>query len=197
MTDAGGKPEKYTAKMKRFVQEYLIDFNGTQAAIRAGYSPKSARQSAAVNMKKAVVQAAIREAMVANRPQYEMLRDRVVEEMIALATANASDFFEWSEDGGVTLVDSDQLTRQQKAAVQSISQKTVKRLLENGEEVETTTLSIKLYDKQKSLDMLGKHTGAYVERVELSGPDGTPLAYEIDWGDGSDAEEAETESSDS
>ena len=53
---------KLTAKQARFVHEYLVDLNATQAAIRAGYKPSNARQVAADNMSKANIQQAVQEA---------------------------------------------------------------------------------------------------------------------------------------
>lgn len=53
---------KLTPKQARFVHEYLVDLNATQAAIRAGYKPKAAAQTAAENLKKPNVQRAIQEA---------------------------------------------------------------------------------------------------------------------------------------
>ena len=54
--------KKLTAKQVRFVDEYLVDLNATQAAIRAGYSRNSARQMGAENLTKPVIAAAVAEA---------------------------------------------------------------------------------------------------------------------------------------
>lgn len=53
---------KLTPKQARFVHEYLVDLNATQAAIRAGYKPSNARQIAADNLSKANIQKAVQEA---------------------------------------------------------------------------------------------------------------------------------------
>ncbi len=55
--------KKLTAKQQRFCDEYLVDLNGTQAAIRAGYSAKTARQMAAENMAKPAIKAYIGKRM--------------------------------------------------------------------------------------------------------------------------------------
>ncbi len=53
---------KLTPKQQRFIDEYLIDLNATQAAIRAGYSPRTARAIACENLAKPNIQVAISEA---------------------------------------------------------------------------------------------------------------------------------------
>ncbi|MEK7764378.1 MAG: terminase small subunit [Nitrospirota bacterium] len=52
-----------TPKQQRFVQEYAVDLNGTQAAIRAGYSPKTARSIASENLQRPAVKQAIKTAL--------------------------------------------------------------------------------------------------------------------------------------
>ena len=58
MADSTGK-KKLTTKERRFVEEYLIDFNGTAAAIRAGYSDRTAANIASENLRKLHIQAEI------------------------------------------------------------------------------------------------------------------------------------------
>lgn len=57
------KDKQLTPIQRRFVEEYAIDLNGTQAAIRAGYSPKTARSIASENLTRPEVRAAIRKAL--------------------------------------------------------------------------------------------------------------------------------------
>lgn len=69
-----------TDLQQRFVDEYLVDLNGTQAAIRAGYSPDSARQMASENLSKPYIQAAIADARKAQQERTQVDADRVVTE---------------------------------------------------------------------------------------------------------------------
>lgn len=62
-----------TPKEQRFVEEYAIDLNGTQAAIRAGYSPKTARSIASETLQRPAVKAATRKALRAKEPRLQML----------------------------------------------------------------------------------------------------------------------------
>ena len=68
-------------KQKRFIEEYLVDLNATQAAIRAGYSEKTARQMGAQNLSKPVIQAAIEEAFQARSERTELTQDWVLERL--------------------------------------------------------------------------------------------------------------------
>ncbi|WP_213469940.1 terminase small subunit, partial [Paenibacillus dendritiformis] len=81
-----------TAKQKAFVQEYLIDLNATQAAIRAGYSAKTARKIGQENLTKPDIQKAIQEAMDARAKRTEITADRVLQELAKIGFANITDY---------------------------------------------------------------------------------------------------------
>ena len=80
-----------TAKQERFVQEYLVDLNATQAALRAGYSEKTARSIGAENLSKPDIEKAIADALEARRLRTEITQDRVLEELAAIAFAPGID----------------------------------------------------------------------------------------------------------
>ena len=80
-----------TAKQQLFVDEYLSDLNATQAAIRAGYSEKSAASIGEENLRKPEIEAAINEALKARRQRTEVTQDRVLEELAVLAFAPITD----------------------------------------------------------------------------------------------------------
>lgn len=84
------KPENVplTARQEAFVREYLIDLNGTQAAIRAGYSARSASVTAAENLAKPNVQVALQKAQLARAQRTEITADRVLKEIWAIAIAD-------------------------------------------------------------------------------------------------------------
>lgn len=81
----------FTAKQKTFVQEYLVDLNATQAAIRAGYKEKTARAIGAENLTKPNIQKAISEAQVKREQRTEITQDMVLERWWAIATANPNE----------------------------------------------------------------------------------------------------------
>ena len=174
-----GRPRKgdLSAKQETFCQEYLVDLNGTQAAIRAGYSPFSARDIACDLLTKANIRARVDELMAARSMRTEITADVVIRELARIALVNPTDVID---------ADTAELVRgateDHRAAIQSI--KVRQKPGEFGTEIER---EIKLNDKVKALELLGKHLGMYTEKKELSGPGGGPIQVEVDYGDsGSD-----------
>lgn len=83
-----------TPKQQRFVDEYLVDLNATQAAIRAGYSANSAQQMATENLSKPVISAAITAARKVQQERTGITADRVLREIAAVALADARELVE-------------------------------------------------------------------------------------------------------
>ena len=81
-----------TEKQKRFVAEYLVDLNATQAAIRAGYSERTANRIGAENLTKPDIQAAVKAAIEDRAKRTEVTQDMVVEELRKVAFAKAADY---------------------------------------------------------------------------------------------------------
>ena len=145
-----------TQKQKRFIEEYLIDLNATQAAIRAGYSPDTAQQTGSENLSKPVIRAQIDRAMAERSKRTGVNAERVVKELAKIAFVNAAEVI----DPKTATVKEDALP-EDTAAIQSVK---VKTFGEDGLERE-----IKMADKLKALELLGKHLGMFKDRIELSG----------------------------
>lgn len=145
-----------TQKQKRFIEEYLIDLNATQAAIRAGYSPDTAKSIGSENLTKPDIQARIAKAMAERSRRTGVNADRVVMELAKIAFVNAKDVI----DPDTATVRPDALP-EDTAAIQSVK---VKTFGEDGLERE-----IKMADKLKALELLGKHLGMFKDKIELSG----------------------------
>lgn len=145
-----------TQKQKRFVEEYLIDLNATQAAIRAGYSPETAGAIGAENLKKPQIQNAIARHMAERSRRTGVNADRVLLELARIAFANAGDLI---DAGDATL--KDDASRDDLAAIQSIK---VKDMGDMGIERE-----IRMADKLKALELLGRHLGIFNDRLRLDG----------------------------
>lgn len=148
-----------TKKQKRFCEEYLIDLNATQAAIRAGYSPKSAHAIAAENMQKPTIRARIDRAIAEQSKRTGINADRVVRELARVALANADDII----DASTATLKKD-VSRDDTAAIVSVRVKTIPTADGPGVERE-----IKLHDKLKALELLGRHLGMFTDKVEHSG----------------------------
>lgn len=145
-----------TKKQKRFIEEYLIDLNATQAAIRAGYSPDTAKAIGCENLTKPDIRAHIDKAMAERSKRTGVNADRVIQELAKIAFVNATEVI----DPKTATVKEDALP-EDTAAIQSVK---VKTFGEDGLERE-----IKMADKLKALEMLGRHLGMFKDKLELSG----------------------------
>jgi phage terminase small subunit len=134
-------------KRQKFVREWLVDFNGTKAAIRAGYSKKSANEQAAQILAKLSVRAAVDELM---RIEAGVTRSRILEEAAAIAFADPNDVMEVDRHGDVRLRPFDEIEPHARRAIASIKQKPN----EYGQERE-----LKLHDKIAALQLLARATG--------------------------------------
>ena len=147
---------KLTPKQERFVEEYLIDLNATQAAIRAGYSPDTAKSIGSENLTKPDIKAQIAKAMAERSRRTGVNADRVVMELAKIAFVNANDVIDPK-----TATIKEGALPEDTAAIQSVK---VKTFGEDGLERE-----IKMADKLKALELLGKHLGMFRDKLEVSG----------------------------
>lgn len=150
-------------KQQRFVAEYLIDLNATQAAIRAGYSKRTGQQIGSRLLLNVVVSAAISEGQQALAAQSGVTAERIVKELAKLGFSNMQDYV--GTQGGEAYVDLSAANRDQWAAVAEI---TVDHYTEGrGEEArEVKRTKFKLADKRAALVDLGKHLGMFIERTQ-------------------------------
>lgn len=142
--------QKLNDRQRRFVEEYLVDLNATQAAIRAGYSEKTARVIGAENLTKPDIAAEIKKRQKAQIRRTEITQDFVLTELMKIAMANGSDFATLGKRNRVTFVPTDELPPEKRAAVAAIKKG------KNGIEVKT-------YDKLRALELIGKHLGMFKE----------------------------------
>ena len=152
-------------KQAAFVAEYLIDLNATQAAIRAGYSEKSAARISVELLNKTQVRKAIEKAQAKRTERTEITADRVVTELAKIAFADPRDLMEWGPNG-VMLKDSSTLTEEQAASVAEVAEG-------NG-----GTLRLKKHDKVKALELLGRHIGMFRDKVETEVSGGVVLTWQ-------------------
>lgn len=158
-----------TPKQVQFVAEYLIDLNATQAAIRAGYSAKTANRIASENLSKPDIQAAIQDAMQRREERTEVTQDRVLRELAKIGFADIRKAVQWGasmpvvdeETGdvtlanGISLVPSDKLDADTAAAISEVAQ------TRDG-------LRVKFHDKRAALVDMGRHLGMFLDRTEAT-----------------------------
>jgi phage terminase small subunit len=160
-------PMKLTPKQARFVQEYLIDLNAAQAAIRAGYSAKTARVIGHENLTNPDIAAAIEKAMAERAERTRLTADWVVDELRKLAGANMADYMRSTPEGDPYL-DFSSLTRDQTAALAEV---TVEDFVDGrGEDARAVKrVKFKLHDKRAALVDLGRHLGLFEIKHRIEG----------------------------
>lgn len=185
-----------TAKQKRFCDEYLIDLNATQAAIRAGYSPKTAEQTASRLLRNVKVQEYIAKRQKELSRSTEITQERVIKELALIAFSNATDYARvvekkmkievngvlvdaLDEDGNpimyrtVEPVLTEELTDDQKRVL---------AVIKKGRD----GLEVRPCSKEKALELLGRHLGMFKDKVELDTD--MELNITVDYGDGDNEE---------
>lgn len=148
-----------TKKQKKFIEEYLIDLNATQAAIRAGYSPDTAGSIGSENLKKPEIRVRIEKAMAERSKRTGINQDRIIEELAKIALLNPKNLINFEE---ATV--KEEATEEDLAAISSVRVKCFPT--KDGEGIER---EIKMYDKAKALELLGRHLGMFKDKVEVSG----------------------------
>jgi phage terminase small subunit len=174
-----------TPKQRRFVEEYLVDLNATQAAIRSGYSAETAYSIGHENLSKPEISEAISDAQAERSKRTEITADQVLRELARVGFANLSDVTDWGvkevafgytddgkklrpEDIGdaavvryvdapfVAPINRDDLPPEIRAAVSEVS------LGREG-------FKIKMHDKNGALQQLGRHLGLFTDKLEHTG----------------------------
>jgi phage terminase small subunit len=148
-----------TPKQARFVEEYLVDLNATQAAIRAGYSARMASSIGFENLQRPHIAEAIAAAQAARSARTQITQDRVLEE---LAKIGFSDLRRILTDGGGLLNpgDWDDATA---GAISSLEVVVTPgaEVDEDGNRIPERVHKIKAWDKLSALDKLAKHLGMF------------------------------------
>lgn len=148
---------KLTEKQQRFVDEYLIDLNATQAAIRAGYSAKTADVQGSRMLGNVKVQQAISEAMAERSKRTGINQDRGVLELAKIALVKITDVVD--SKGRIK----DTATEDDLACIESIKYKESES--DTGSSVER---EVKIASKLKALELLGKHLGMWNDKLDVN-----------------------------
>lgn len=143
-----------TPRQQRFVDEYLVDLNATQAATRAGYSARTANEQGARLLAKASVQEAIAAKQQRLAIKCEISAERVLEEYRRIAFADPRAVLAWGPEG-VKLRPSDDLKPEEAALVSEVSE------TKDG-------MRIKLHSKLDALGSLAKHLGLFKEAPDVN-----------------------------
>lgn len=153
---------------RRFVEEYLFDLNQTKAAIRAGYSARSAASRASKLMKQKKVAEAVQTAMAERSRRTGVSQDRIIEELAKVAFVNPADLMDLN-----TAKVKDGFSAADAAAVSTVRYK--RSSSETGSSVER---NIDMHNKIKALELLGKHLGMFNDKLSVETD--TVLKVQID-----------------
>lgn len=169
-----------TVQQELFCQEFAVDRNGTQAAIRAGYAKRSARGTAARLLAKPDIQARVEEIMAAIVARVGVTQDMVVSELCKLAFTNVTDVVDVTGKE-VRIRTPLEVDESKWAAVASVSETKKNRKV---------TRTIKMHDKKAALELLGRYLNMFndksstqvsgevihkIERVMVSPGEGAPV----------------------
>jgi phage terminase small subunit len=164
---------RMTPLQRRFIQEYLVDLNGTQAAVRAGYSPRCASSIASTMMRHCPqIVKAISDAL-ATRELYSFVsKDRVLLEYARIAFADIREMMDWGPEG-LVLKQASALSEADAAAISEVT---------TSKSRSGSQSRLRLHDKKSALDALVRLLG-FVEKSgegdAASRPEGQLSAREI------------------
>jgi phage terminase small subunit len=162
--------EQLTEKQKRFCDEYMIDMNGKQAAIRAGYTPKTAESQASRLLRNAKVQEYLTELRSKVSAKLELTKEMILEELRHIALSDIRGFYR--EDGSLKLIN--ELTSEQAAALAGVETDEIWGMEVGGEGIQKKKLGetkkIKRWDKINAIAQINKMMGWNApEKIEHTG----------------------------
>lgn len=165
------RPRPLTPREARFCEEYLVDLNATQAAIRAGYSPRSARAHVGRLLTNEAIARHIAELRDARSARVGVQADDVLRGLWHIAMLDIGEAFDAS--GALKpLADMPEGVRRAIASVETEE-------LFNGRGGERASIGVtrkvRFHDKIRALDLLGQHLGLWKSKVEVTGRDGGPI----------------------
>jgi phage terminase small subunit len=152
-----------TPKQSRFIAEYLVDLNATQAALRAGYSPRTAHATGAENLTKPEVKRAIDDALQRRSERVEIQADDVLRELLTFARTDIRKAF----DKNGNLLPVHLLPEDVARAISGIE---VEDLFDGHGEERTQighVRKVKFWDKVKGLELLGRHLKMFTDKFEV------------------------------
>lgn len=146
--DEDGNPYEMEKKQAIFCAEYVVDLNGTQAAIRAGYSEHTANEQAAALLAKPSIKKRVEELLKAKQAVRDLTADRIIQELMRIAFGDTRKIVKF-ENGKIHVTDSDKLSEDEAAMVAEISQK-------SGNVSEK---KVKFHSKERALELLARFKG--------------------------------------
>ena len=169
-----------TDKMRQFVDEYLIDLNATQAAIRAGYSEATAQEQSSQLLDRPDIRELVEQRQKDRIDRTQISQDLTVNELKAIALSDIADFVIVKEGGVIEQRPFNELKKEQTRCVKKIRQTVRTAQSSDGTVIhQTAVLELELYDKVKSLELLGRHLGIFNDKLTLDGALPLQIVFEV------------------
>ena len=162
-----------TPKQQRFVEEYLIDLNATQAAIRAGYAEKTARSQGQRLLTNVDVAKAIAKGQQQKAQNNEATAQQVIDELALIGFSDIGEVLDFTKEQ-LQLRPANEIPERARRAISSIK---VRRYVEGPRDdpTEVEVTEFKFWSKDAALEKLAKHLGLLRDKLELTGKDGGPI----------------------
>jgi len=169
-----------TDKMRQFVDEYLIDMNATQAAIRAGYSEATAQEQSSQLLDRPDIRELVEQRQKDRIDRTQISQDLTVNELKTIAFSDVADFVIVKEGGVIEQRPFNELTKTQTRCIKKIKQRVMTSQSSDGAVIhQTAVLELELYDKVKSLELLGRHLGIFNDKLTLDGALPLQIVFEV------------------
>jgi len=151
-----------TPRQARFVGEYLLDLNATQAAIRAGYSPKTANEQGARLLAKVSIGAAVAEGQTETAERLQITRDDLIRRLMEIANLDVSSIV--NEHGNMLPVSEwPEAVRRSIAGMETVE-------LPNADGVVAVVRKIRLEARGQQIERVGRLLGLFTDKLEISTP---------------------------
>lgn len=165
-------------KQAKFVSEYLVDLNATQAAVRAGYSGKTAYSQGQRLLKHVEVAASVSKAQASRAERTEITADRVLAELAKIGFADVRKLFtpggnllppsDMDDDTAATIASVEVVTRRLPGSGDDLEEQGHGGALRRGGAEVEYIHKIKSWDKLGALTQIGRHLGMFTDKVDLN-----------------------------
>tara|TARA_R110002020_G_scaffold186872_3_gene384979 strand:- start:4 stop:570 length:567 start_codon:yes stop_codon:yes gene_type:complete len=158
-------PQNFRIDEDTFAREYYNTRNAVQSAIKAGWSENTANACSYKLLENIGIQNKIREMEEKAKENFELSEERVISELMKIGFANVSDYLDYDETGEIKYKASSELSRNETAAIQEITNS--KKFDKDGNQL-GVDVKLKMNDKLKALEMLGRKIGMFNDKLSLT-----------------------------
>ena len=147
---SGGADRPLSLQEELFIREYLVDYNATQAAIRAGYTIPSAGMMGCTLLKKPKIKAKLQEVLENKADKLAVKADEIVELLRLIAFSDMGDYFHYDDAGEQRMRDLKDIPPEKRKAIKEVK-------------VYKGVVTFKLEDRLRAIELLGKYLGMFVD----------------------------------